>query len=232
MSRGLKIALGIIAGMLVLCCLVGAALFYVAPRVVEDFVETSFTEASAEAADVAAEIMDYELPDGYAEEGAMAFFGMKMVMIVPSNQSSGMAFMLMQFPAAMRGNQADMQQQMEEAFARQTGRSDWELSFAGTDEVVINDETVALTIMEGSGEGGESARQVIGTFTAKSGEQAMVMVVGPVSAWDADAYEQFFNSAQQGRRVGAAARCWLQAARRRPGPPIQPAQSAEASLPG
>jgi hypothetical protein len=106
---------------------------------------------------------------------------------------------LMQFPNAMQGNQAEMQQQMEEAFSQQTGQTGWELSFTGTDEVVINGETVVLTIMEGSGESEETIRQVMGTFPAKNGEQAMVMVVGPISGWDADAYEQFFNSAQQGR---------------------------------
>jgi hypothetical protein len=199
MSRETKIILGVIGGLLAACCLVGGALLLFVPRTIENVVETSFTEDTAEAANVANEILDYDLPDGYAEEGAMDFFGMKMVMIVPSNQSSGMAFTLMQFPAAMQGDQADMQQQMEEAFSQQTGQTGWELSSAGTDEVVINGETAVLNIMEGSGEGGESIRQVIGTFTAKNGEPAMVMVVGPVSEWDADAYEQFFNSTQQGR---------------------------------
>ena len=149
MKRETKIILGVIGGLLAACCLVGAALLLFVPRTIENVIDTSFTDDSAEAADVGTEIMDYDLPDGYSEEGALDFFGMKMVMIVPSNQSSGMMFTLMQFPAAMQGDQADMQQQMEEAFGQQTGQTGWEMSFVGTDEVVINGETAVLNIMEG-----------------------------------------------------------------------------------
>ncbi len=198
MSRELKIALGVVGGLVAVCCLIFGILALVMPRMTEQFMETAFTEDSEQAADVAKSILDYDLPDGYLEESAMDFAGMKMVMIV-ANDEPGMAFMLMQFSAAMQMNEADMQRQMEESFSRQMGQGGIQMQVVDTDEVVINGETVELTIMEGSGSTGEAARQVMGVFPANDGSPAMIMIVGLATEWDTDAYNHFFNSVETGR---------------------------------
>ncbi|MCP4427982.1 MAG: hypothetical protein GY803_26145 [Chloroflexi bacterium] len=199
MSKELKIVLGIIAGLIVVCCLVFGVLALVMPRMAEQFMETAFTEDSGEAAEVAQSILDYDLPDGYTEEGAMSFAGMKIVMIVPADGHNGMVFMLMQFPSSVAISEAEMQRQMQEAFSQQTGQGDFQMSFIDTDEVVINGETVTLTIMEGTDGSGKGMRQVMGVFPANDGSPAMLTIAGSAADWNADAYNQFFNSLETGR---------------------------------
>ncbi len=203
MSRELKIVLGVVGGLIVACCLIFGALFLILPRVAERFVETAFTEDSEQAAEVAQSILDYELPDGYSEKMAMSFAGMKMVMITPDmvakEKETGLFFMLMQFPSGAQVNEKEMQRRMEEAYAEQTGQSDLQMDVVDTDEVIINGETVTLTITEGTDSSGESVRQVTGVFPANDGSPAMLMITGLPTKWDADAYDQFFNSLETGR---------------------------------
>lgn len=199
MSRELKIALSVVGGLIVACCLILGVLALVMPRVAEQFMETAFTEDSEQAADVARSILDYDLPEGYSEEAAMSFAGMKMVVIAPADKQNGMAFVLMKFPSAMQMGEADMQRQMEEAFSQQTGQGDFQMNVVDTDEVVINGDMVTLTIAEGTDSSGESMRQVMGTFSANDGSPATLMIMGSATEWDADAYNQFFNSLETGR---------------------------------
>ena len=69
----------------------------------------------AAAADVAESIVDYELPLGYEEQGAMNLLGFRMAFIAAPDQQS--VIMLAEFPEALAGNEEQMQQQMRDAFA-------------------------------------------------------------------------------------------------------------------
>ena len=199
MSKELKIVLGIIGVLLVLCCLAGGAFLLVAPRMAESFVDNAMTENPAEAAAVAQEIVDYTLPSGYAEQIAMNFAGVKMVMIAPQTTGNGMLIMIMEYPGSLAGSPEDMQQQIEESMAQQSGLQSMNMTVTGTQEVVINGEKVLLTILEGSDESGNQLRQVTGIFESKTGSPAMLMVMGDLTSWETEAYNTFIQSMQTGR---------------------------------
>lgn len=192
MSRNTKIVLGVIGVIVAACCLLGVIGAFLVPRFAAQFAEQAFVEDPAQAAEVGRSIIDYELPPGYREEGAMNVAGTRMVFIASNSRNT--AIMLMQFPAALSANPAEMERQMRQSLEQQSGRQGLELSTVGTEEVVINDRTVTLTTREGTDQNGSALRQVTGSFEAKNGAIAMMMIMGPIEGWNEAEIDQFIES--------------------------------------
>lgn len=190
MSRNTKIVVGIIGGILAVCCLIAIIAALVLPRVFENFAEG--IDDPAAAADVATSIVDYDLPAGYDEQGAMNLFGFRMAFITGPNENS--MIMLAEFPAALAGDEAQMQQQMRDAFANQTGTQNMELEFVGSEEVTINNAPATLNTYEGTDGQGNEVRQILGVFETKSGSPGMLMVFGDPNNWDEGGVSQFLDS--------------------------------------
>lgn len=199
MSKNMKIVLGVMAVLLAACCLLGGALALLVPRMAESFVDNALTENPEEAAEVAQGIVDYTLPPGYSEQIAMNFAGIKMAVIVPQATGSGMIIMLMEYPAAFAGDPQEMQRQMETSMAQQSGYRGMNMNAVTTQEVMINGESTVLTVMEGNDDAGNQLRQVAGVFESKAGAPAMLMIMGDLTSWDADAYDSFIQSMGTGR---------------------------------
>ena len=194
MSRTTKIVIGIVGGLLALCCLGALAAVLILPTAVERFAENTFTDDPEQAAEVGQSIVDYELPVGMKEEGAMGFAGMKMVFFTSDTRSNSMV-MLMQFPTAMQMSEEDMQRQMEQALQQQgSQRQINNLEIVSVDEVVINDKKTALTTLEGVDENGNDFRQITGVFVSNDGGPAMLMAMGPVASWESNHIDEFIDS--------------------------------------
>ncbi len=190
MSRNTKIVVGIIGGILAVCCLLGivAALFL--PRIAENFAENVNDPAAA--SEVANNIVNYELPSGYEEQGAMNIFGFRMAFITgPGEQSM---IMLAEFPSSLAGDEEQMQQQMRDAFANQTGSQNVNLEFVSSEDVIINGQEVALGTYEGTDEEGNTVRQMLGVFETKSGSPGMLMIFGRQDNWDEGGISRFLDS--------------------------------------
>lgn len=190
MSRNTKIVVGIIAGILGVCCIIAIVAALLLPQMAERFAQNVSDPAAAE--EVAGSIVDYDLPSGYEEQGAMNFFGFRMAFITGTSEQS--MIMLAEFPASMAGDEDQMQQQMRDAFANQTGNQNVSLEFVGSEEVTINDQKVTLGTYEGTDENGTGFRQILGVFEAKSGSPAMLMIMGPSDGWDEDGISRFIDS--------------------------------------
>ena len=193
MSRTTKIVIGIVGGLLILCCLgVGLAALLL-PRAAQSFAENNFTDDPERAAEVGQSIVEYELPSGMQEEGAMGFAGMKMVFIRAGQRDDAMV-MLMQFPSVMQGNEEEMRRQMEQSLSQQSGQQQFNMEVVSEDEVVINDQTTVLTTLEGTDENGTAIRQVTGVFESKAGGSAMLMAISPTAAWEEANIDEFIES--------------------------------------
>ena len=191
MSRNTKIVVGIIAGILGVCCLIAVVAALVLPRMFENFAES--VDDPAQAAAVAEEIVDYDLPSGYEEQGAMNLFGFRMAFINGPDERS--MIMLAEFPESLASNEEQMQQQMRDAFANQTGTGqNMNLEFVGSEEVTINGEDASLGTYEGTDDQGNRIRQIIGVFETKSGNPGMVMIFGLENDWDEDGISRFLDS--------------------------------------
>ncbi len=190
MSRNTKIVVGIIAGIVGLCCLIVIVGFLVLPRMFSNFADS--VDDPAAAADVAESIVDYKLPSGYEEEGAMNFLGFRMAFI--SGRSESSMIMLAEFPAALAGDEEQMQEQMRDAFANQSGTQSSNLEYVDSDELTINGADATIATYEGTDDRGNSMRQLIGVFETKSGNPGMLMVFGLLDSWDGDGIGSFLDS--------------------------------------
>ncbi len=191
MSRNTKIVLGIIGGILAICCLIAIVAAVALPRMFQNFAES--VDDPAEAAEVAGAIVDYDLPAGYDEQGAMNLLGFRMAFITgPSEESM---IMLAEFPAALSGDEEQMQQQMRDAFANQTGTGqNLNLEFVGSEDVTINGAEATLGTYEGTDGQGNNIRQIVGVFEAKSGSPGMLMIFGDLDNWDEGGISRFIDS--------------------------------------
>jgi hypothetical protein len=104
-----------------------------------------------------------------------------------------MMVMLMQFPPGMGVSQGEMERQVEQALARQTGLANADMTSVGQEETTIRGEPVTLTVREGVTDRGETLRQVTGLFEGKGGP-AILMISGDVAAWDQAVVDDFIAS--------------------------------------
>ncbi|GJM42498.1 MAG: hypothetical protein DHS20C20_27800 [Ardenticatenaceae bacterium] len=190
MSRNTKIVVGIIAGILGVCCIIAIVAVLVLPRMASRFFESADDPAAA--AEVASSIVDYDLPSGYEEQGAMNFLGFRMAFI--SGQDDQAVIMLAEFPAALAGDEEQMQQQMRDAFANQGGSQNVSLEFVSSETVTINGADAALGTYEGTDDQGNSMRQILGVFETKSGSPGMLMIIGNQNNWDEGGISRFLDS--------------------------------------
>jgi hypothetical protein len=190
MSRGLRIALVLVAIVLFLCCVAGLGMTLLGTRLVGRAFITNPDRVRA----VGREIADYDVPAGYDEMFAMNVLGMQMVAIGPRDAAADtMAIMLAQFPAGVGFSQQEVERQMKQALARQIGLGGANMTVMGQEQVVIRGEPVTLTVREGAAENGEPMRQITGLFQGKGGP-AMLMVMGEANTWDQAMLDRFIAS--------------------------------------
>ncbi len=194
MSKGVKIALVVVAILLVLCCLGGLGFYFISQRVVSQ----AITDDPTKAATLGHEIVDYNLPDGYRELGGMNALVFKMVFIGSASKTSDSRFIvLMQIPAGTNMDQAEMQRQITQAMQQQGQGRNMQTHVVGTQTATIKGQPVTLTISEGTVTEGSDAgtvfRQVIGVFPGKDGT-AMLMAMGQKDTWDQATLDNFLAS--------------------------------------
>ncbi len=190
MSRNTKIVVGIIGGILGVCCLIAIVAALVLPRMFQNFAEG--IDDPAEAAEVAESIVDYDLPSGFEEQGAMNFLGFRMAFI--SGRDDQTMIMLAEFPASLAGDEEQMQQQMRDAFANRTGSQNVSLEYVGSEDVTINGSETTLGTYEGTDGQGNNVRQIIGVFETKSGSPGMLMIFGNQDNWNEGGISRFLDS--------------------------------------
>jgi len=189
MSRGLRTALILAAIVLFCCCVAGLGGTLLGTRVFGRALITNPDRVQA----VGREIADYDVPSDYQELFAMNMLGVKIVAIGPAAPADFMMIMLMQLPSGLEVSQSEMERQIEQALARQTGLARADMTEVGEEEVIIKGEPVTLIVREGVTDDGEQMRQVTGLFEGKGGP-AVLMVAGEVDAWDTEMVDRFIAS--------------------------------------
>jgi len=190
MSRGLKIALILIAIMLFCCCVAGLGTTLLGTRLVG----RAFITNPERVQTVGSQIADYDVPSGYEEMFAMNMMGIKMVAMGPASPTPAfMVIMLMQFPPGMDASRGEMERQIEQALARQIGLGSADMTSVGQEEAFIKGEPVNLTVREGVTDRDEHLRQVTGLFDGKEGP-VVLMISGDVTTWDQEMVDEFIAS--------------------------------------
>lgn len=196
MSNTTKIILGVLA-VLGLCCIVSVIAVVAGGAWLGSQVEQGVIDDPEEAAAAGQAIVNYDLPAGYQEEGAMNLMGlMEMVFITrgTTDTDTDMVIFLARFsiPGLSESDTDEMKEQMQQGMSG--GSSSGGVTFTEVDsrQITINGEPTTLTISEGESDG-QTVRQAAAGFVS-DGKPAMVMIMGPADAWDDDAVEEFLAS--------------------------------------
>jgi hypothetical protein len=203
MSRNAKVGIGavvaVVAACVCLCLCAAAALLVFAPALADRVMETDPDKARA----MGAELLDYELPEGYHELAAMNILTVKMVMIGPAEsaaQGDTLDHMIIIAQVASKELMDDpqlreqMQRSVEQGFRNSVpaGNVDWEL--VDSSPTTIAGQEVMLHTYEAVGENGETMRQLLtDVFEGKNGA-TFIMALGTQDNWPKEAIEAFLGS--------------------------------------
>ncbi len=192
MDRGTKTVVGIVAIGAFLCCVAGLGLALLSTRLIGRAVITQPDQVARVSNDIA----DYSLPPGFERKFASDVSGFKLVALGPEQSNSQfLMIVLLQFPAPMSANRAEIENQMRQALAQQTGMGSASLETVGQEQVQIKDQPVEFTIREGTTQDGVKLRQETGIFEGKQGP-TLLMVIGETGDWDQPLIDNFFKSIQ------------------------------------
>ncbi|MBN2003512.1 MAG: hypothetical protein JXA21_09165 [Anaerolineae bacterium] len=202
MSKNTKIILGIVLGIVVICGLAAIAgvigIGLIGKRVADG---SMFTDDPEEAASAAAEMLSYDLPDGYREQAVMNLIVGKMLVIAQSDLSTTdrttPIIMIMQLSALISGDsmsQEDFQRQMEESMTTTSGGEKMELELVEEKEMTIAGQETQVLIYEGTNSEGAAVREVVTSMFKANGKQTIVMIIGPISTWPEEEMDAFLLS--------------------------------------
>jgi len=194
MSKNSKIALIIIAVVIVLCicaCVVGAIILRTTSKVMED---NLVLDDPQKAQSVAQSILDYDLPAGYQEEGAVDMGIMKMVMIVDQSSTYGPLIMIAEMPSGIGIDEAMMRQQIEQSMQRSMGYSNFNVKLVDEQVRTILGEEVTFFEYAGTDGSSNQVKQLVSEFFEGKNGTVMLMIVGNESNWDQAEIDTFLDS--------------------------------------
>ncbi len=198
MTQTTKTILIVIGSVLVLCActvvlLAGTGLWGFGKIV--QFADKSTTEDPQEVAQIASEIADFNLPEGFT-----SYYGMKIgtfSMVQYTTTSENTHIILTQFPAGTSINPDEMLREI-----RNNSRNpnspwyDMDTKLVEQKSVSIHGEEATLSIHEGTNDQGVLYRMANAKFQGNGDGPALLMIVCPVDQWDARMVDNFIASIQ------------------------------------
>jgi hypothetical protein len=198
MSRNTKIILGVLGGLAVvcLCVCVGG---WIALRMSGDMLgKTMAIEDPAEAARIARNMIDYELPPGYREEAALNILVMKMVILAesgaPEAGSTRPLIILVGTSMDAGLSEDEIRNQIQDQILQSMQTQGYAMKLVDQQAALIRGQDASLYIYKGADENGNEVRQVVSSlFRGKEG-MVLVMIAGPERTWDQAMVDHFLNS--------------------------------------
>lgn len=198
MNKTTKTVLIIIGSLLVLCACTSAVLLgtgiWSFGKIIE-FADNSTTEDPQEVAQIASEIADFDIPEGFTTEYGMKIATFSLVQYTTSSEHS--FIFLTQFPAGTSIDLDEMMRQIKQS--SRNPNSAWynvDMQLVEQKPVTIRGEETTLSISEGTSENGEMYRMANAKFQGKGAGPSLLMIVGPADDWDAQMVEDFVTSIQ------------------------------------
>ncbi len=196
MDKTTKTILIVIGSLVVLCgcavaALMGTGLWSFTKLV--QFAEQSTTEDPQKVAQIASEITDFDLPEGFDTQ-----YGIKLAtfsMVQYTTRSEDTYIFLTQFPAGTSINMDEMMREIRNG--ARNPNSPWynmDTTLVEQKPVAINGEETTLSISEGRSDKGVLYRMANATFVGKGQGPVLLMVVGPADQWNTKLVEDFIAS--------------------------------------
>ena len=196
MNQTTKTVLILLGSLLVLCAcaaaiLLGTGLWSFGKFV--QFADNSTTENPREVAQIASQIADFNLPDGFTTQYGIQIAAFNMVQY--TTRSEDMYIFLTQFPAGTSINPDEMLHQIREN--SRNPNSIWyntDTQLIEQKPVSIRGEKTTLNISEGTDDQGMLYRMANAEFRGNGTGPALFMMIGPAAQWDAKIVEEFIAS--------------------------------------
>jgi hypothetical protein len=196
MDKTTKTILIVVGSLVVLCgCVVAAMLgtgVWSFNKLVQ-FAEKNTTEDPQKVAQIASEIADFDVPQGFGPRYAMKIATFSLAQYTTNSESSYL--FLTQFPAGTSIKPDQMMREIKDG-ARDPN-SAWhnvDMALVEQKPIVIRGQETTLSISEGKNDQGMLYRMANATFQGKGEGPSLLMVVAPADQWDAQMLEDFIAS--------------------------------------
>jgi hypothetical protein len=196
MDKTTKTILIIVGSLIVLCgCAVAALLgtgVWSFNKLVQ-FAENNTTENPQKVAQIASEIADFDLPQGFEARYGMKIATFSLAQYTTRDENS--YIFLAQFPAETSIKPDQMMHDIKQG--AQDPNSPWhnvDMTLVEQKPVLIRGQETTLSISEGKNDQGVLYRMANATFQGKGAGPSLLMAVAPADQWDAQMLEGFIAS--------------------------------------
>ena len=158
-----------------------------------NWAQSNTSEDHAKVAQIASEIADFEVPEGFNRHYGMKLASFSMVQYVTENEK--MAIIVTQFPAGVSINPDEMMRQIRDG--SRDPNSPWyrtDTRLVEQRPVTIRGEKTTLSISEGTDDTGALYRVANAKFQGNGNGPALLMIAGPADQWDLATVEAFIAS--------------------------------------
>ncbi len=190
MSTLMKIILGLVAGIVVVCLIAavaGVALFGLGGRVLANSLQTSPDQVAL----VGSAIADYSLPEGFDSAFAAHLAGFSVAGYNGSDAHSHIY--LVQLPQSITLDEETIRRQLEQAVPADQYSRPEQMVVVEQRTTSIRGQDVTAVISEGTNHDGQSFRELSALFEGKNG-QALVSISAPSDRWDQAMVDDFLAS--------------------------------------
>ncbi len=198
MNKTTKTILIIVGSLLVVCaCCVGVFSITGLWSTIQfaNWAGSNMSEDPGKVAEMAAEIADFQIPEGFEKRYGMKLGEFSLVQYMTDNERT--VIFVTQFPAGTSINVDEMMRQIEQN-SRRENRAWYGMTTALVEQkpVTIRGQETTLNISEGMNNEGVLYRMANAEFQGNGKGPAVVMIVGPADEWDAKTFENLIASIQ------------------------------------
>jgi hypothetical protein len=153
------------------------------------------SENPEKVAQMASEIADFQVPEGFEKQYGMKLGGLSLVQYMTDNERT--VIFVTQFPAGTSINVDEMMRQIQRN-SRSENTPWYGMTTALVEQrpVTIRGQETTMSISEGTNEQGVLYRVANAEFQGNGDGPAVVMIVGPADEWDIKTFEDFIASIQ------------------------------------
>jgi hypothetical protein len=189
MSSIVKIILGLMAAIIVIGAVVTIAVVAVLRTAVPTIVDNHTTGVD-EAAQIAAEVAEFRLPDGFqAQYGARAL-GISLASY--SNGSERTHLFIAQAGPESRLTREDLQKALGEVRTDAHGKRS-RMQITSRTDLTVRGQPATRLVSEGTNSDGQPYRELTLLFQGQAGP-ALATISAPIAEWDAATFTQFIES--------------------------------------
>ncbi len=193
MNQFLKIILGIVAVISVLCIAASFSLLMGSQMGLNQFIGHNPEKAR----EIGVSLLEYSLPVGYTESGSRNLGLIKMVVITPGGYEprylSQNMIIISTYPTGLGLSADQFQDELRLALLRSTENVST-LQFVRTATTMIKSSAVEFSVYESFGEYDDPARIIVSEVFEGINDGIVILFSGPIEGWDQQMVNDFLGS--------------------------------------